>query len=96
MLAAHRPEQRARGTHGVRPSQPALKAQIHQLLPNAHVINAYGTTEGSPRGVRPASDGLPTPAQSVGYPHPAVAVRGWSTSRVRRPTKVCSSCVAPG
>lgn len=60
---------------GSAPVSPALKAQIHQLLPNAHVINAYGTTEGGPVAFGPHPDGLPTPAQSVGYPHPAVAVR---------------------
>ncbi|WP_341249200.1 class I adenylate-forming enzyme family protein [Cupriavidus pauculus] len=60
---------------GSAPVSPALKAQIHQLLPNARVINAYGTTEGGPVVFGPHPDGLPTPAQSVGYPHPAVAVR---------------------
>ncbi|MGO4153245.1 class I adenylate-forming enzyme family protein [Cupriavidus sp. YAF13] len=60
---------------GSAPVSPALRAQIHQLLPNARVINAYGTTEGGPVVFGPHPDGLPTPAQSVGYPHPAVAVR---------------------
>jgi acyl-CoA synthetase (AMP-forming)/AMP-acid ligase II len=60
---------------GSAPVSPALKAQIHQLLPNARVINAYGTTEGGPVVFGPHPDGLPTPAQSVGYPHPAVAMR---------------------
>ncbi|GAB7549162.1 class I adenylate-forming enzyme family protein [Cupriavidus sp. 8B] len=60
---------------GSAPVSPALRAQIHQLLPNARVINAYGTTEGGPVVFGPHPNGLPTPAQSVGYPHPAVAVR---------------------
>lgn len=60
---------------GSAPVSPALLAQIHALLPNARVINAYGTTEGGPVVFGPHPDGRPTPAQSVGYPHPAVQVR---------------------
>jgi len=60
---------------GSAPVSPALLAQIHQLLPNARVINAYGTTEGGPVVFGPHPQGLPTPAQSVGYPHPSVSVR---------------------
>jgi len=60
---------------GSAPVSPALKAQIHQLLPNARVINAYGTTEGGPVVFGPHPHGLSAPPQSVGYPHPAVTVR---------------------
>jgi len=60
---------------GSAPVSSSLLAQIHAMLPNARVINAYGTTEGGPVVFGPHPDGLPTPALSVGYPHPAVSVR---------------------
>jgi acyl-CoA synthetase (AMP-forming)/AMP-acid ligase II len=60
---------------GSAPVSPALLEQIHALLPNARVINAYGTTEGGPVVFGPHPRSLPTPPQSVGYPHPAVEVR---------------------
>lgn len=60
---------------GSAPVSPSLREQIHRLLPNARVINAYGTTEGGPVVFGPHPDGLPTPPQSVGHPHRAVQVR---------------------
>lgn len=60
---------------GSAPVSPSLREQTGRLLPNARVINAYGTTEGSPVVFGPHPDGLPTPPQSVGYPHPAVRLR---------------------
>lgn len=60
---------------GSAPVSSRLLDAIHHLLPNARVINAYGTTEGGPVvfGAHPA--GTPTPTMSVGYPHHAVALR---------------------
>jgi len=60
---------------GSAPVSASLWQQIHDMLPNARVINAYGTTEGGPVVFGPHPDGRPTPATSVGYPHPAVQVR---------------------
>lgn len=60
---------------GSAPVGAALFAQIRGLLPNALVINAYGTTEGGPVVFGPHPAGLPTPLQSVGVPHPQVALR---------------------
>lgn len=60
---------------GSAPVSPSLRQQIAALLPNAGIINAYGTTEGSPVVFGPHPDGVPTPPQSVGYPHPAVRLR---------------------
>jgi acyl-CoA synthetase (AMP-forming)/AMP-acid ligase II len=60
---------------GSAPVSASLLAQIHAMLPNARVINAYGTTEGGPVVFGPHPAGLPTPPMSVGYPHPDVSVR---------------------
>lgn len=60
---------------GSAPVTDALAQQIRALLPNAHIINAYGTTEGGPIVFAGHPDGLPTPMGSVGYPHPQVQVR---------------------
>jgi acyl-CoA synthetase (AMP-forming)/AMP-acid ligase II len=60
---------------GSAPVSASLLTQIHAMLPNARVINAYGTTEGGPVVFGPHPQGLPTPPMSVGYPHPAVSVR---------------------
>lgn len=60
---------------GSAPVSPSLLEQIHRLLPNARVINAFGTTEGGPVVFGPHPAGLPTPAQSVGHAHPAVQMR---------------------
>ncbi|RAH97428.1 acetyl-CoA synthetase [Acuticoccus sediminis] len=60
---------------GSAPVNEALAQTTAALLPNAHVINAYGTTEGGPIGFGAHPDGRPTPSGSVGYPHPEVEVR---------------------
>jgi acyl-CoA synthetase (AMP-forming)/AMP-acid ligase II len=60
---------------GSAPVSPGLLAQIHQLLPAARVINAYGTTEGGPVVFGPHASGLAAPLQSVGVPHAQVDVR---------------------
>ena len=59
---------------GSAPVNDALAAQIRVLLPNARVINAYGTTEGGPV-VFSQTTGTPLPSGSLGTPHPRVAVR---------------------
>lgn len=60
---------------GSAPVSPSLLEQIHKLLPNARVINAFGTTEGGPVVFGPHPEGLPTPTQAVGAAHPAVQMR---------------------
>lgn len=60
---------------GSAPVSDALLQQIHTLLPNAKVINAYGTTEGGPVVFGAHPDGLPTPPRAVGVPHPLVDIR---------------------
>ncbi|WP_022722539.1 class I adenylate-forming enzyme family protein [Rhodopseudomonas sp. B29] len=60
---------------GSAPVSETLARQIRGLLPNAHIINAYGTTEGGPIVFGRHPDGIPTPVSSVGYPHPEVSVR---------------------
>lgn len=60
---------------GSAPVSEQLALQIRVLLPNAVVVNSYGTTEGGPVVFGAHPDGLPTPIESVGYPHPEVDVR---------------------
>lgn len=60
---------------GSAPVSPSLREQTRRLLPNARVINAYGTTEGSPVVFGPHPDGLAAPPDSVGHPHPAIQLR---------------------
>lgn len=60
---------------GSAPVTDSLAQQIRQLLPNAAIINAYGTTEGGPIVFSGHPDGRPVPMGSVGYPHPQVSVR---------------------
>lgn len=60
---------------GSAPVSGALLDQIHALLPNAKVINAYGTTEGGPVVFGPHPAGLPTPPLAVGVAHPLVDLR---------------------
>lgn len=57
---------------GSAPVSPKLLAQIGDALPNARVINAYGTTEGGPV-VFSSPPG--TPPSSLGVAHPAVSIR---------------------
>jgi acyl-CoA synthetase (AMP-forming)/AMP-acid ligase II len=60
---------------GSAPVSGALLDQIHALLPNAKVINAYGTTEGGPVVFGPHPEGLPTPPLAIGAAHPQVQLR---------------------
>lgn len=60
---------------GSAPVSHRLAMQIRELLPEAAVVNSYGTTEGGPVVFGPHPDGLPIPIESVGYPHPDVDVR---------------------
>jgi acyl-CoA synthetase (AMP-forming)/AMP-acid ligase II len=60
---------------GSAPVSPSLMDAIHATFPNAHVINAFGTTEGGPVVFGPHPAGLKQPLYSVGYPHPKVQVR---------------------
>ncbi|MEP9353014.1 class I adenylate-forming enzyme family protein [Xanthobacter sp. KR7-65] len=61
---------------GSAPVNDALAGEIRALLPNARIINAYGTTEGGPVVFSAAHPGgLPTPVGAVGCPHPGVSVR---------------------
>jgi long-chain acyl-CoA synthetase len=57
---------------GSAPVNDTLAAQIRELLPNARIINAYGTTEGGPVVF---SDKGGAPTGSVGKPHDGVEVR---------------------
>lgn len=57
---------------GSAPVNDTLGAQIRELLPNARIINAYGTTEGGPVVF---SDKGGAPTGSVGRAHRGVEVR---------------------
>ncbi|MFJ5488212.1 class I adenylate-forming enzyme family protein [Hansschlegelia beijingensis] len=57
---------------GSAPVNDTLAGQIRELLPNARIINAYGTTEGGPVVFYGQGD---EPAGSVGKPHRGVEVR---------------------
>lgn len=60
---------------GSAPVSEALFAAIQRALPQARIINSYGTSEGGPVTFGPHPDGLPQPRMSVGYAHPQVGVR---------------------
>jgi len=60
---------------GSAPVSAKLAADLHRMLPEAKVTNAYGTTEAGPVVFGPHPQGLPQPENSVGYPHPDVQVR---------------------
>lgn len=60
---------------GSAPVSASLINQIRQLLPQARIINAYGTTEGGPVVFGPHPQGLPPPPLATGYPHPQVQLR---------------------
>lgn len=60
---------------GSAPASKSLLDEIAQVFPDARVMNAYGTTEGSPIVFAPHPDGKPTPALSLGCKHPAVELR---------------------
>jgi acyl-CoA synthetase (AMP-forming)/AMP-acid ligase II len=60
---------------GSAPVSSSLLKSIKELLPQVHVTNAYGTTEGSPVVFGPHPEGLEQPPLSVGHPHPNVQLR---------------------
>lgn len=60
---------------GSAPVSEALQAAIRGALPQARVINSYGTTEAGPVTFGPHPDGLPQPDMSIGHAHPQVRVR---------------------
>ncbi len=60
---------------GSAPVSASLLAQIDRMLPNARVINVYGTTESGPVVFGPHPMGLPTPPMSFGCAHPMVNLR---------------------
>ncbi|MBJ7221237.1 MULTISPECIES: class I adenylate-forming enzyme family protein [unclassified Brenneria] len=60
---------------GSAPVGDSLISQINQLLPQARIINAYGTTEGGPVVFGPHPQGRPLPPLATGYPHPQVQLR---------------------
>ena len=60
---------------GSAPVTEAIVAQSREMMPNARVLNSYGTTETGGGLFGPHPDGLPRPATSVGYPTPRVDLR---------------------
>jgi len=60
---------------GSAPVSQALFAALRQILPNAGITNAYGTTEGGPCVYGPHPDGVAQPDISVGYPRPGQGAR---------------------
>lgn len=60
---------------GSAPVSEALQAAIRHALPQARVINSYGTTEAGPVTFGPHPDGVAQPDMSIGYAHPQVQVR---------------------
>jgi long-chain acyl-CoA synthetase len=60
---------------GSAPVSDSLLAQISGLLPNARVMNAYGTTESGPVTFAPHPDGRRTPPPALGTAHPKVQLR---------------------
>ena len=60
---------------GSAPVSDSLYQLLHQWLPQARIINAYGTTEGGPVVFAGHPQGLATPEGSQGYAHPAVNIR---------------------
>ena len=60
---------------GSAPVSQSLIDQLRLYLPQASIVNAYGTTEAGPVVFGPHPGGLPQPELSVGYPHPEVRLR---------------------
>ena len=60
---------------GSAPVTEAIIAQSREMMPNARVLNSYGTTESGGGLFGPHPDGIARPPTSVGYPTPLVDVR---------------------
>jgi long-chain acyl-CoA synthetase len=60
---------------GSAPASATLLAEIKRIFPNTEILNAYGTTEGSPVVFGPHPEGKPTPDLSLGCKHPQVDLR---------------------
>jgi long-chain acyl-CoA synthetase len=60
---------------GSAPVSPALLEALRRTLPQATVINAYGTTEVGPVIFAPHPSGLPSPQTSLGTQHPKAQLR---------------------
>ncbi|MFH0302028.1 class I adenylate-forming enzyme family protein [Bradyrhizobium sp. 31Argb] len=60
---------------GSAPVSKSLLEQVHRMLPNARVMNAYGTTEAGPIVFAGHPDGRPMPPLTLGYAHPKVKLR---------------------
>lgn len=60
---------------GSAPVSDSLYRSLRHWLPQARIINAYGTTEAGPVVFAPHPQGLTTPTGSPGYPHPEVSLR---------------------
>ena len=60
---------------GSAPVTEAIVAQSREMMPNAAVLNSYGTTETGGGLFGPHPDGVERPPTSVGYPTPLVEVR---------------------
>ncbi len=60
---------------GSAPVSESLFEGIAGIMPQARIINSYGTTEGGPVTFGPHPEGKPQPRMSVGYAHPQVQLR---------------------
>lgn len=60
---------------GSAPVSQSLIDQLRLHLPQASIVNAYGTTEAGPVVFGPHPRGLLQPELSLGYPHPEVQLR---------------------
>lgn len=60
---------------GSAPVSRTLLGEMRTYFPKARIINGYGTTESGPVVFGPHPEGLPTPDESVGYPHWGVELR---------------------
>ena len=60
---------------GSAPVTEAIVAQSREMMPNAAVLNSYGTTETGGGLFGPHPDGVVRPPTAVGYPTPLVEVR---------------------
>ncbi|MSQ21492.1 MAG: long-chain fatty acid--CoA ligase [Betaproteobacteria bacterium] len=60
---------------GSAPVSQSLIDGLRHYFPQTSILNGYGTTEAGPVVFGPHPNGLRWPELSVGYPHPAVALR---------------------